>query len=1147
MKKILKTFVVAAAAALLGAGAMTAQDKLLAFPGAEGFGRYATGGRGGTVYHVTNLNDSGTGSFRDAVSGSNRIIVFDVSGNIQLKSALVVKGNNTILGQTAPGEGVNVWGDRISFSGANNLIVRHMRFRMGSKGTSGADACGIANGGNMIFDHLSVLWGRDENFSVNWDNKGDKPHDITIQNSIIGQGLQPHSCGGLIQTTGGVTIYRNLYIDNKTRNVKAKGLNQYVNNVIYNWGDGGAYIQSDSEGDSWAQLEGNYFIKGPWKPAVPPFSRGIQTFRFYGNDNMVDNSVNGVLDGVQITEEEMLGSYNGTAPYSTPFPSLEALNANITEYNATSTEQISLFPELSEKMSANDALSWIIENVGPVLPVRDNIDQQIIGELTSFGKLGPVNGYSSEVEIYPHRGVCNLSEGAKPLDSDGDGIPDAWEIANGLNPNDPGDATLIAANGYANIENWANSIVEAFPYIKKPMSLAVTKQNKNSLEISWDLNGNTEAGFEVEISTDGINFTKVADVAAGTTAYTIEGLSELTPYWVRLRAADGKGVFSVYSNEVATETISDPMPPYVSTLTAPALGAKEGIANGVELVWDNKMKDFFGTVKYTVYFGQDAENLAAVATDITAKSYKVAADALEAYKTYYWRVDAKNDEGTTAGEVWNFQTTAGGVLFYTDFHSQPEAVAEKWGNVTANTDLFNAANKSVECAGMTIGSGENKIRVLIMPGLCSDNPNNDYGPATADDAGATPYAIQFNTTSAGGYMTLPEVEGPVTLTLWLGNPGTSQATVKLITMAGGEETTQNLVIGAKKRVFKHTITYTNSGPVQFKLDANAKKFDVNDVLIERWVAPSGDEPLELTQGSLVNDNISYADGSLTLTFNQEVKLNSAPAITGTSQFENIDVTAAGNKVNVSYDALNVNSNYVVKFANGVLTNLTGDQSFIGELKLNTADFGPAKAAGETHYGKQAMGLPLDFAPFNTVALFTQMNGEQQTKANDYPHWVQYSTTADIPGEATEDHVTITTKNDKIMGLWDGQSKEVYLNMVHEGEGEFVLKVQESRNCDVAPGWRTIRTFNAKDLPFKGTLPLNPETRMIKVSAPTISGGIRINALEISDAEGHFAGVENVTLDALFDNNAPFYNVFGQRVSESYRGIVIQNGKKFIRK
>lgn len=226
---------------------------LLAFPGAEGFGRFTVGARAVSspeIYHVTNLNDSGVGSFRDAVSKAGRIVVFDVSGIINLKSTLIFSGNSIIAGQTAPGDGIMLYGDRVSFSGANNLIVRYLRIRMGINGSSGKDAAGVANGKNMIFDHVSVTWGRDETFSISWDSKGTEPSNITIQNSIIGQGLQTHSCGGLMQTDGGVTLFRNLYIDNKTRNPKVKGLNQFVNNVIYNWGGGGGYIMGGSAGDS---------------------------------------------------------------------------------------------------------------------------------------------------------------------------------------------------------------------------------------------------------------------------------------------------------------------------------------------------------------------------------------------------------------------------------------------------------------------------------------------------------------------------------------------------------------------------------------------------------------------------------------------------------------------------------------------------------------------------------------------------------------------------------------------------------------------------------------------------------------------------------------------------------------------------------
>lgn len=236
-------------------GSATFCSGLLAFPGAEGFGAQATGGRGGSVYVVTNLNDSGTGSFRDAVSQSNRIVVFAVGGIININDRIVVSPHVTIAGQTAPGGGITVYGNGVSYSGATNTITRYIRYRMGTGGDSGKDAITIANGENMIFDHVSVSWGRDETFSINGDVS-----NVTISDSIIAQGLETHSCGGLIQTSGGVSIIRSLYIDNKTRNPKVKGVNEFVNNVVYNWGGGGGYIAGDSAGDSFANIINNVFI-----------------------------------------------------------------------------------------------------------------------------------------------------------------------------------------------------------------------------------------------------------------------------------------------------------------------------------------------------------------------------------------------------------------------------------------------------------------------------------------------------------------------------------------------------------------------------------------------------------------------------------------------------------------------------------------------------------------------------------------------------------------------------------------------------------------------------------------------------------------------------------------------------------------------
>lgn len=1123
----------------LSFGASAADGQLLAFPGAEGFGRFTTGGRGGEIYHVTNLNDSGTGSLRDAVSKEGRIIVFDVSGVIELKSALVFKGNNTILGQTAPGEGVQVYGDRISFSNASNLIVRHMRFRMGITGTSGADACGVANGTDMIFDHLSVLWGRDENFSVSWDNKNTRPANITIQNSIIGQGLQSHSCGGLIQTIGGVTLYRNLYVENKTRNPKVKGLNQFVNNVVYNWGDGGGYIMSDSEGDSWADIENNYFVKGPWNGSTDPFVRGIKTFRYFGAGNYYDENKDGVLNGHLMTEDEMRGAQNGTAPYSTLFPSLEALNANITEYNATATEQIQLIPEIAGKMTAEEAYAWMLTSVGPVLPVRDEVDQYLIDEIATYGKAGTKNGINSEAQL-PHKGKGVLSGGVKPLDTDGDAIPDEWEIANSLNPNDPSDAVAIdPATGYAWIEVYANSIVEAYPYIKKPISLAVTNQGKETLALSWNVNKNTTQGFVIEVSTDGTTFAEVATAAAGVNKAEVSGLTPATKYWVRVRATDGKGLYSDYTDILVTETIDDPSLPKPAVNPFPAQGGKEGVASGLTFTWEDNVKTYGGDVYYTLYLGESREAMEAVAKDLKVTQWSTN-DLLPA-KTYYWRVDSRNDLGTTEGNVWSFTTTAGGVLFYTDFTTTPAEYAEKYGSLTGNTDIFKKGSKndSMTFNGMVIGVGATSSRVVAMPGCFSDDTTKDYGPASDDDRGATANCIQF--INGSEYVTTPVVTGPCVITYYLGNPSTSQQTVKLYTIAGGNETSQDLVLGAKKRIFKFTSTYTNGGEVQFRLESNGKKIDVNDILIERYIVPEGEEPLELTAGSLDN-NVEYTDGSITLTFNQEVKYDGSAAIDGIHQFENITVGVSGTKLNIAYEALDANSTYTVKLPEGALTNVAGDKSFIGEIKIATKDFPREKIAGETHWGKAAKTLPLNFAPFDETAPFETEGSLVQTSKNDYPHWCQVGggTTA---GEIEADHVAFrsSSSSDKVMAYFAGEAKKMYVE-VDAAEGTSVrLKIQETRNADIAPTWRTIRILTEKDLPFKGEIDLNPVSRFIKITPASVSGTVYLNAFRISDATGNFGEDFSGITDIIADDNASveYFNLQGIRVDNPTSGLYIR--------
>ncbi len=395
----------------------------LAFPGAEGFGRYATGGRAGEVYKVTNLNDEGPGSFRDAVSQPNRMVVFEVGGVIRLKTRIIVSENITIAGQTAPGDGITIYGNGLSYSDANNSITRYIRVRMGKVGDKGKDAVALAHGHDMIFDHMSITWGRDGTFDLNGDVR-----DVTIQNSIIGQGLQTHSTGGLIQSSGGVSILGCLWINNHTRNPKVKGINQYVNNVVYNYAVAG-YIQGGrSEGKSYANVEGNYFIAGPETGDTPPFNRSNENFHIYAANNWFDGNTNGKLDGELVKREV----YEPVTWMEEPFD----------------------YPEVTI-LSPEEAFQKVVAQVGASIR-RDEVDEFLMKDLLSFGQKGRT--ISDEMDL-PMKGPGKVKGGKAPKDTDGDGIPDKREKANGLDPKDPNDGKQLAENGYTHLENYLHELV----------------------------------------------------------------------------------------------------------------------------------------------------------------------------------------------------------------------------------------------------------------------------------------------------------------------------------------------------------------------------------------------------------------------------------------------------------------------------------------------------------------------------------------------------------------------------------------------------------------------------------------------------------------------------------------------------------------
>ena len=417
-------FILAGIFLFCAVGFAGAQTSLTAFPGAEGFGAAATGGRGGEVYHVANLNDSGPGSLREGVEHATRprTIVFDVGGYIPLKSVLHIGSNLTIAGQTAPGEGIGLRDSEVSLSGAHNVIIRYLRFRQGlAEKQDKKSAINLTGAGDIMLDHVSIQWGRWDTVDMN------DCTNVTIQNSIIGPGVAPQRFGCLCQSEN-VSFIRNLWISNQSRNPKAKGRVQYVNNVVYNWGVTG-YVGGHSGADHSADLIGNYFIKGPssndhfvgeFKPTDHIFQSG----------NFVDLDRDGELNGRPVVPADFGGGADA--------PTLVAAPTNPSPLPVTAD-------------SATGAYQKVVAGAGCSLH-RDAVDRRLIEDLTSLGKRGQTVHDPAEMG-----GFGEIAGGKTLPDTDGDGIPDAWEIANGLNPN-VADGNKLAASGRTQLEEYLNSL-----------------------------------------------------------------------------------------------------------------------------------------------------------------------------------------------------------------------------------------------------------------------------------------------------------------------------------------------------------------------------------------------------------------------------------------------------------------------------------------------------------------------------------------------------------------------------------------------------------------------------------------------------------------------------------------------------------------
>lgn len=416
----------------------------LAFPEAQGFAQRATGGRTGTVYHVTNLNDAGAGSFRDAVSQPNRIVVFDVGGYISLVTAVSVKSNITIAGQTAPGMGIGFRGGEISFANSSNIICRHIRIRPGDQTASTTDdALSLFRAKNVIVDHCSIElapWNNVDAVSDDWQVA--PVTDITFQDNLIADPTGQQFGAHTESVSSQWSWYRNIFANSHNRNPLAKINNVFVNNVLYNCSAG--YTTHTSTGFNHDILN-NYFIFGPASAGTDnTWYQVDKNQSLYYAGNLKDSNRNGTLDGT------------ATTPYWYQGPGT-ILDA---PWSAATLASV--------PASAPSAYRITVSTAG-ALP-RDPLDTLVVSQVRTLGKgttgtgldtTGPDGGlYTSQTQTgLDNDGYGTIAGGTKPTDSDGDGMPDFWERSTGSDPA-KADAMLKAADGYVLIERYLNWLAE---------------------------------------------------------------------------------------------------------------------------------------------------------------------------------------------------------------------------------------------------------------------------------------------------------------------------------------------------------------------------------------------------------------------------------------------------------------------------------------------------------------------------------------------------------------------------------------------------------------------------------------------------------------------------------------------------------------
>jgi hypothetical protein len=436
---------------LMLAAAGAPSQPVLAFPGAEGAGALARGGRGGRVLRVTSLEDSGPGSLRAAIEAQGpRTIIFDVGGTIRLKKPLVVRnGQVTVAGQTAPGGGITVR-DRVFDIAADDVVVRYIRARLGDEGATESDAFTISRGRRIMVDHVSASWSVDETLSAGSPAKApeEQVRDLTVQWSIISESMKKslhakgeHGYGSLVRAGHGarLSFHHNLWAHHLARmprpgNYHAPAADptgasyEFRSNVFYNWGGSYAGYNADS-GDkashSTYSFVDNAYVTGPntKKPVAFDERNPIARAWFAGN------SMNGVIpaDPWSLVTGRNDAGYRLPGPLAMPFTTPDPA------------------PKAYEKVLASAGASRS----------RDTVDARVVESVRK--RSGALIDSQKDVGGWPE-----LARGTPWSDRDGDGMPDDWERANRLNPADPSDGAKDRNHdGYTNLEEWLNSLAAA--------------------------------------------------------------------------------------------------------------------------------------------------------------------------------------------------------------------------------------------------------------------------------------------------------------------------------------------------------------------------------------------------------------------------------------------------------------------------------------------------------------------------------------------------------------------------------------------------------------------------------------------------------------------------------------------------------------